>query len=65
MKMNVYIDRNDRNEVVEANSIKEIANKLKINLEEFIIVRNDELITENTKLKEKDKIKFFSVISGG
>ena len=65
MKMNVYIDRNDRNEIVEANSIKEIANKLKINLEEFIIVRNDELITENTKLKEKDKIKFFSVISGG
>ena len=65
MKMNVYIDRNDRNEVVEANSIKEIANKLNINLEEFIIVRDDELITEDTKLNDKDKIKFLSVISGG
>ncbi len=65
MKINVYIDRNNGNEIVEASSIKEIANKLNINLEEFIIVRDNELITENTKLKDKDKIKFLSVISGG
>ena len=65
MKVDIYIDREDRKETVEASSIKDIANKLNINLEEFIIVRDNELITENTKLKDKDKIKFLSVISGG
>ena len=38
---------------------------MKINENEVIIVRNDELITKDAKLKENDKIELLSVISGG
>jgi len=34
-------------------------------LEEFIITRDNELITKETKLNDQDEIKFLSVISGG
>jgi len=65
MKIRVYIDRSDKEQILEVDSIREIVSKLRINLEEFIIVRNGELITDEAKLKDKDKIKFLSVISGG
>lgn len=65
MKIKVYIDKSKESKTVEANDIKELVKKLNLNLEEFIIVKNGELITENTKLKDKDEIKFLSVMSGG
>nr|MBA4405047.1 molybdopterin synthase sulfur carrier subunit [Nanoarchaeum sp.] len=65
MKIKVYIDKFKESKIVDCESIKEIIKKLNLNLEEFIIVKNGELITENTKLKDKDEIKFLSVMSGG
>lgn len=65
MKIKVYIDKSKESKIVDCDSIKEIVKKLNLNLEEFIIVKNGELITENTKLKDKDEIKFLSVMSGG
>jgi sulfur carrier protein ThiS len=65
MKIKVYIDKSKESKIVDCESIKEIIKKLNLNLEEFIIVKNGELITENTKLKDKDEIKFLSVMSGG
>ena len=38
---------------------------MKVNLEEVIIIKNDELVTEESEIKDKDQIKFLSVISGG
>jgi sulfur carrier protein ThiS len=63
--MKVFIDKTRETKIVEAKTIKEIVKKLNLNLEEFIIVRNGELITEDTKLNNKDEIKFLSVMSGG
>ena len=43
----------------------ELLAKLKINRETVIIVRNDELVTDDIELKTTDEIKLLSVISGG
>jgi sulfur carrier protein ThiS len=65
MKIKVINEKTNKAQEIVASSITEIAQKLGINLEEVIIVRNDELITEDTKLNNHDVIKFLSVISGG
>jgi sulfur carrier protein ThiS len=65
MKIRVYVERNNIKKVLNVNSIKEAAEKLNINLEEVIVVKNNELVTEDAKIKNNDEIKFLSVISGG
>ena len=65
MKIKVFDERAKKNIIIEAKSIKEISKKLNINLGEVIIIRNNELVTEDIKLKDQDEIKFLSVISGG
>jgi sulfur carrier protein ThiS len=65
MKIKAYDERNKKNIELEVNSIKEAAKELKINLEEVIVVKNNELVTESAELKNNDEIKFLSVISGG
>jgi len=65
MKVNVFLERENKNQEVDVNSIPEIFEKLKINPQTVIITRNNELITEDESLNDKDEIKFLSVISGG
>ncbi|MBS3172115.1 MoaD/ThiS family protein [Candidatus Woesearchaeota archaeon] len=65
MKIKIFIDKTKETKIIESDNIKGIAKKLNLNLEEFIIVRNNELVSETVKLKDKDEIKFLSVISGG
>ncbi len=65
MKIKVYDERNDIKKQINVSSIKEAAEKLSINLEEVIIIKNNALVTETSKLKENDELKFLSVISGG
>lgn len=65
MKLSVFLERENKQLEVEANSIKEILDKLNVNKEAVIIVINNELSTEDSKIKDKDDIKFLSVISGG
>ncbi|MBT4334678.1 thiamine biosynthesis protein ThiS [archaeon] len=65
MKIKAYDERNKKNIELEVDSIKEAAKELKINLEEVIVVKNNELVTESAELKDNDEIKFLSVISGG
>ncbi|MBS3103897.1 MoaD/ThiS family protein [Candidatus Woesearchaeota archaeon] len=45
--------------------VKGLLEKLKINPETVIVVRDDELLTDDVVLKNNDKIKVLSVISGG
>jgi sulfur carrier protein ThiS len=61
----VFIERENKKVNIKAKDIDEIIKKLNINKEEVIIVKNDELTPNNVKLKEKDEVKFLSVISGG
>lgn len=65
MKINVFIERFNKNETVEADSLEDALKKLDINPETVIIVRDNKLITLNVGLKDNDSIKLLSVISGG
>ena len=61
----IFIERENKTINIKAKDIDEIIRKLNINKEEVIIVKNNELTPNNAKLKEKDEVKFLSVISGG
>ncbi len=61
----VLIERENKKLNIKAKDIDEIIKKLSINKEEVIIVINGELTPNNVKLKDKDEVKFLSVISGG
>ena len=64
--MRVYIEKENRaQELKFSGTVKELVKKLKINPETVIVTRNEELITEDTKLSNADKVKILSIISGG
>ena len=50
---------------IEASTLKEVYERLKINPTTVLATKNNELIIESTKLSSKDKIKIIPVISGG
>ena len=60
-----FIERENKNVNVKASTIKELLDKLNINPEEVLTVKNEQLVTLDTKITEKDSIKLLSVISGG
>jgi len=45
--------------------VKEVLRELGINPETVLVVREGELLTEDTRLSEDDQIEIISVISGG
>ena len=65
MEIDCFIERKNEHKTVKAQTIPEIMKKLSINPQTVIIVKNDQLVTEDELLQNKDKIKFLSVISGG
>lgn len=68
MQINVFIDRENKEKVIELDansSIKDLLSKLNINPVTVIVSRNDEIITEDEEIKDNDKINLISVISGG
>lgn len=68
MQIKVFLERQNKEKKVElkkAITIAELMKKLEINPSEVIPVRNNEVVTESSKIKDKDEIKFLSVISGG
>ena len=46
-------------------SVKEALQKLGFSLEGHLILRNEELLTENELLRDGDYVKLIAVISGG
>ena len=63
--MKIYIEKTNESKDIKAKTVKELLEKLKINPTTVIVTRNNELITEEEKIKETDKIRILSVISGG
>jgi len=63
--MKVFIEHLNKEVDITAKNVKELLNKLKINPGTVIVVRNNELIIEETELDSKDKITIMNVISGG
>lgn len=66
--MKIFIER--QNKWIDVNIKKkakviDVLKKLKINPSAVIVVRNNELITEDEIIKNDEKIKVLSVVSGG
>lgn len=68
MKINVFYDREKKEKTIELtnnSSVKDLLAKMKINPVVVIASRDNNIITEDEKLEDKDKIRIISVISGG
>ena len=68
MKINIFIDRENisKNIILDENSIvSDLLKKLNMNPVTVIVSKNGELVMGSEKINEDDKIKIFSVISGG
>jgi len=63
--MKVFIDKTNEYKEVDASTVKELIRKLNINPTTIIVTKNNELVTEEEKITNKDEIKILSVISGG
>lgn len=63
--MKVFIEKENKTKDVKAKTIKELFEKLRINPETVLTVVNDELVTEDKKLSDKDSVKILEVVSGG
>ena len=68
MQINVFYDRENKDKTIELDSnlsVKDLLAKMKINPVTVIVSKNNNVITEDEKLKDKDEIRLISVISGG
>ena len=68
MQVRVFFDRENKEKTVEVGAnmlVKDLLAKMNINPVTVIVSRGDSIITEDEGLKENDRIKLFSVISGG
>ncbi len=64
--MKIYIEKENKNLNLEyKGTVKELLEKLNINIETVVVLKNNEIVTEEELLEEKDEIKILSVISGG
>jgi len=64
-KLKIYLERENKNKSVIADNIQEALKKLNINPTTVIVTKNNELVTIDSKLSSKDKIRIIPVISGG
>lgn len=67
MEISTYNEREGTIEKInlEGSLVADLLRHLRINPEIVLVVRNNEVLTEDEILKEKDSIKILSVISGG
>lgn len=68
MQISVFYDRENKEKTIEIDknsSVKELLANMKINPVTVIVSRDNNIITEDEKVNDKDKIRLFSVISGG
>ena len=61
----MFLEREKKTLDVEASSVKVLLEKLQLNPTTVLVSRNQQLVTEDASLSEKDVIKILSVISGG
>ena len=64
--MEVWIERDDETETLKfEGKAYDLLKKLGLNDQEVVIARDSKIITKDDILKDSDKIKLLSVISGG
>jgi thiamine biosynthesis protein ThiS len=69
MKMEIKVTLERENSTKKINfrgkKVEELLHQLKLNPEAVIVTRNDEILTEEDSLKNKDHLTLLSVVSGG
>ena len=68
MQINVFFDRENKEKTIDLDvnsSVKDLLSKMNINPVTVIVSKDNNIIMENEKINDKDKIKLISVISGG
>ena len=66
--MDIFIERENKTikyELKKSQKIIEILKELNITLESVILIKNDEIALEDEIVKNTDKLKLLSVVSGG
>lgn len=65
--MKIKVESRDFSKTVEfkGKTIGELLKKMKLNPENFVLSKNNEIVLEDERLKSGDKVKLFPVISGG
>ncbi len=61
--MIIYVD--NRRKKVSRRVLRKIMDELGINPEEYLVVRNGELLTGDRRIREGDKLKLLPIVSGG
>jgi len=65
VKVTVYLERSKETKEIEIRDFNDLFVKLNLNPEAMLVIKDNKLITEKTKLNENDKIRILPVISGG
>ena len=68
MQISVFYDRENKEKTIEVGgnaSVKDLLNRMNVNPVTVIVSRDNNIITEEEKVNDKDKIRLISVISGG
>ena len=68
MQINVFFDRENKEKTIELDinsTVKDLLSKMNIKHVTVIVSKDNNIIMENEKINDKDKIKLISVISGG
>lgn len=64
--MEVFIEKDKSTRKIRfSGTVSALLHRLKINPEEVLVIKGEEIILEDEKLKDSDSIKVLSVISGG
>lgn len=68
MQINVFFDRENKEKTIELDinsSVKDLLGKMDVNPVTVIVSRDNNILMEDEKINDKDKIRLISVISGG
>jgi sulfur carrier protein len=64
--MRIYIERSEeKKKIVFQGKASDLLEQLSINPQTVIIVKNNELVTEDEPLENDDEISLLTVVSGG
>lgn len=64
--MKLFLEKENKNlDIKFRGNVKNLLSFLNINSESVIVVKNNEIVTEDEKIDDNDNVKILSVISGG
>lgn len=64
--MELFIEKdNTRKAIKFSGTVAKLLVKLRINPESVVVVKNNEIVTEDETLSDSDSVELLSVVSGG